>query len=117
MIFEQYRGDKRQFTVTVTTALDVAAKVFFAAKDLEDIDTVDALDANAVVKKTLTNANAVDNGDGTVTYTGTITAADIASVTPGTYRAEIAYQNGSGDQTTYPPFDYVIHPDINQRTA
>jgi hypothetical protein len=110
-----YRGDYREYPVTVTDTYSAAAEVHFAVKPKTVIDTVDAADSNALFTVTATSADAVDNGDGTVTYTLVIPSASTTGQTPGKYVAEIEYIDGDGHPTTFDQFDFTLKADVNQR--
>lgn len=113
---EMFRGDYREYTATVTDTYSAAAEVHFAVKPKASVDSVDATDATALFTVDATSANAVNNGDGTVTYTVIITEELTADLTPGKYKAEIEYIDGDGHRTTYDQLDFVLKGDINQRT-
>lgn len=110
-----YRGDYREYTATVTDTYDTEAEVHFAVKPAEVVDSVDETDSSALFKVDVTNTNAVDNGDGTVTYTIKIDKELTRLLTPGKYKAEIEYVNGLGQSTTYEQLDFILKADINQR--
>jgi hypothetical protein len=113
---EMYRGDYREYTATVTDTYDAAAEVHFAVKAKGDVDSVDASDQAALFTVDADSTNAVDNGDGTVTYTVVIDEAKTTGKTPGKYKAEIEYVDGDGHKTTYDQLDFILKGDINQRT-
>lgn len=115
--YKQYRGDYRTITARVTDTLNVASKLHFAVKPPEKIQATDATDANAVIKKDYTGANAVDNGDGTITFTIELNPPDTLNVAPGVYRGECQYINAAGKPSTYDSFDFILEADINQRTV
>lgn len=114
-LFEQFRGDQKEFTVTVHTEYDADARVLFAVKLPSEIVPEDVTDASAVIKIDATSADAVDNGDGTVTYTFVITPDLIDDVAIGQYKAEVSYVNGDDIPVTFEHFDYLLKADINQR--
>lgn len=111
-----YRSDYREYTVTVTDTYSALAEVHFAVKAKDVIDTVDATDSTALFTVDATSANAVNNGDGTVTYTVIILKTKTEGKTPGKYKAEIEYVDGNGHSTTFEQIDFVLLADINQRT-
>lgn len=110
-----YRGDYREYTATITDTYSPAAEVHFAVKSEADIDTVNDTDGNALFTVDATSDNAVDNGDGTVTYTIIIDKNKTKSLTPGDYKAEIEYVDADGKSTTYSQLDFILKGDINQR--
>lgn len=112
---EMFRGDYREYAATVTDTFNVASKIHFAVKTKALVDTVNLTDSNAVFTVDATNANAVDNGNGTVTYTIAIPKASTEGKTPGTYVAEIEYVNSLGRSTTYSQIEFLLKGDINQR--
>lgn len=112
---EMFRGDYRQITATVTDTFNVASKVHFAVKTKANIDVVDLTDSDAVFTVDATNANAVDNGNGTVTYTIIIDKTKTESKVPGNYVAEVEYINSLGRSVTYEQMDFKLKGDLNQR--
>lgn len=113
---EMYRGDYREITATIDTPLDAAAALHFGVKPKNLVAPVDLTDMNAIFLVNCTNANAVDNGDGTTTYTIVIDGAKTIGKTPGKYVAEVEYIDGSGNHTTYPSMEFDLLGDVNQRT-
>lgn len=112
---QMYRGDYRELTATVDTSLDASARLHFGVKPKNLINPIDAPDANAIFTVDCTSANAVDNGNGTTTYTIVIDGSKTTGKTPGDYTAEVEYIDGSGKHTTYPRMDFQLLGDVNQR--
>lgn len=112
---EMFRGDYREYTATVTDTFNVASEVHFAVKTKANIPTVDLTDSDALFTVDATNTNAVNNGDGTVTYTIVIPKASTEGKTPGTYVAEIEYVNAAGRSTTFDQLEFLLKGDVNQR--
>ena len=113
---QMYRGDYREIKATVDTTLDLAAQLHFGVKPKNLVDPVDLTDANAIFYVDCTNANAVDNGNGTTTYTIIIDAVKTTGKTPGKYVAEVEYIDGTGKHTTYPNMEFDLLGDVNQRS-
>lgn len=113
---EMYRGDYREITATVDTTLDAAARLHFGVKSKGLVSPSDSTDANAVFTVDCTNANAVDNGNGTTTYTIVVDGTKTTGKTPGEYVAEIEYIDGTGKHTTYPSMTFILLGDVNQRS-
>lgn len=112
---EMVRGDYRQITATVTDTYSSLAEVHFAVKTRANVDPVDLSDATALFTIDVTDANAVDNGDGTVTYTIIIDKTKTEGKTPGKYVAEIEYIDANGRSTTFEQMDFILRGDVNQR--
>ena len=110
-----YRGDYREMTATVATSLDPDAEVHFGVKTEENIDPSNPSDSDALFTIDCTSADAVDNGDGTTTYTIVIDETKTEGKEPGDYFAEIEYISGAGRHTTYPRMNFTLIGDINQR--
>lgn len=112
---EMFRGDYRELTATVTDTFNISSEVHFAVKTKANVDPVDLTDSDAIFTVDATNADAVDNGNGTVTYTIIITKAKTESKTPGVYVAEVEYINSLGRSVTYEHMQFTLKGDINQR--
>lgn len=112
---EMFRGDYREIGVTVTTTYNAAAEVHFAVKTRPNVDPADLTDATAIFTVDATSANAVDNGNGTVTYTVAIDKTKTEGKTPGKYVAEVEYIDAAGRSTTYEQMDFTLKGDVNQR--
>lgn len=113
---KMYRGDYREYTATVTDTYSAAARVQFAVKSCEDVAPADPTDSDALFTIDADSSNAIDNGDGTVTYTIIIDGTKTAGKQPGNYVAEIEYVDADGHHTTYDQIDFILLGDVNQRT-
>jgi len=115
------RGDTRTLPVSIPTSVySAGASIFFTMKKTIDADVTDA---NAVVKKTLTDSNITSTTATAVNYLLTLTPADTTNVTPDTYRAEFEYVSADkSDVITYPDpnvslFYIQITGDVGRRTS
>lgn len=120
-IYSMPRGDTRTLPIAVPTSVyTTGASIFFTMKKTIDADVTDA---QAVVKKTLTDANITSTTATLVNYLLTLAPADTTNVNPDSYRAEFEYV--SADKTvviTYPDpdvslFFIQITGDVGRRTS
>ena|SRR5882672_3600005 len=112
------RGDTRTLSISIPLSIySTGASIFFTMKKTIDAD---ATDAQAVVKKTLTDAN-ITSTTSTKNYLMTLTPSDTTNVTPDTYRAEFEYVSADkATVITYPDphvmlFNIEITGDVGRR--
>lgn len=110
-----YRGDYRELTATITDSYNAGSRLLFAVKAEADAGPVNANDSNAVFTVDLTGDKAIDNGNGTITFTIPITTDKTDKSLPGDYEAQLRYINANNKATSYEPFSFTIEADYNQR--
>lgn len=118
---------KRGDTITHTFSMPASSwsaggKLFFTAKLAVDDDLTDA---NAVINKSFTDANTVNDGT-TVTYTCLFNPADTNNIvmdgaTKADYKAEFQWVSASGSVSTFPGndkfLDAVVYADLRRATT
>lgn len=115
------RGDSRVLPLAVPVSVyTTGASIFFCLKlVLDDLTT----DVNAVVTKTLTDANIVSNDGTNVNYLMTLAPSDTNVIPPNTYFAEFEYVSAdksvviSYPDTSVQVWKFQITRDDNRRTS
>lgn len=115
------RGDSRSLPLAVPVATySTGASIFFTLKTVVD-NNID--DSQAVLTKTLTDANITSNDGTNVNYLLSLVPSDTNTLTPLTYFAEFEFVNAAKTQViTYPDpsiaqFKIQITGDVTRRTS
>jgi len=117
------RGDTITHTFTMpTSSWSAGGKLFFTAKPAVDDDLTDAA---AVINKTYTDTDMVNDGTN-VTYTCLFNPADTNSITMAgvdkiDYKAEFQWVSSGGTVSTFPGnnkyLDAVVYADLRRATT
>lgn len=113
-----YRGDYKEIPAIVHDTYSASAKVLFAVKAEADVDVQNASDTNAIFTVDVLGSDVssvTSNGDGTTTFKIKVTTDKTDTKTPGSYKAQVRYVDAAGHPTSYPPFDFELLGDYNQR--
>lgn len=110
-----YRGDYRELSATVSDSYNAASRLLFAVKAEADVPVVNASDSNAIFTVDVSGSQAIDNGNGTITFPIIIIPTKTDTKTPGDYYAQVRYIDATGHPTSYDPFEFTIEGDLNQR--
>jgi hypothetical protein len=114
-----FRGDSDTWTLSVPLTIWTAGgSFFFALKSKSDINTADATDSLAVLKKTYTDSSITSTTDTDKVNTLTLTHTDTKDISPSKYIAEFQWVNADASVVkTFTQFKYQIKGDVNQRVA
>lgn len=115
------RGNSKSYPLSLPASVySTGASLFFAMKAAVDDDP---LDTEAVVRKTLTDADIAVQNDKVVTWMFALVPADTDEVDPGDYLAEFKFVSADkATRLTFPDPDqavwiFTVKAGVNRRTV